>query len=516
MQARPIRVIFVLAAAALGAHAHIGSPDIYLDAQAGPYQLFVTVRPPTVIPGVAEVEVRSESAGVREIRVVPVPMTGAGAKFAPVADKLKESREDPQFFTGSLWMMAPGSWQVRLTAEGQQGEGVLAVPVPAAAMSTKKMQRPLGAILLVLALFLVAGLVAIVGASVREAKLEPGVTPDRARMRRSQLAMLVAFLVIGAVLWYGNVWWESEAASYREQVYKPLQMAGTLDNSGMLTLRMKDPGWMLHRRGRLSRMLVMRTMDDLVPDHDHLMHLYAIRQPGLDVVYHLHPELAQSGVFQLKLPNMPAGTYKLYADIVHANGFPETMVTTLQLPEGLKGRPLTGDDASGTAMPWERTSSEDTTFSLPDGYHMQWLRRPGTLKAKEPIAFHFILLDRQGRAPADMQLYMGMLGHAAFVKTDGTVFAHIHPTGSVSMAAFMLAQKKTPDNGAMAGMQMSGMEMPEMNHGPMNGIRPASPDALPNEVSFPYGFPTAGRYRIFVQMKHGGTIETGAFDAEVK
>jgi len=35
-------------------------------------------------------------------------------------------------------------------------------------------------------------------------------------------------------------------------------------------------------------------------------------------------------------------------------------------------------------------------------------------------------------------------------------------------------------------------------------------------VEFPYGFPSAGRYRIFVQMKHGATVETGVFDAEVK
>jgi hypothetical protein len=36
---------------------------------------------------------------------------------------------------------------------------------------------------------------------------------------------------------------------------------------------------------------------------------------------------------------------------------------------------------------------------------------------------------------------------------------------------------------------------------------------LPNSVGFPYGFPTAGAYRIFVQMKHGKTVETAAFDA---
>jgi hypothetical protein len=32
-----------------------------------------------------------------------------------------------------------------------------------------------------------------------------------------------------------------------------------------------------------------------------------------------------------------------------------------------------------------------------------------------------------------------MAGHAAFVKTDGTVFAHTHPEGSAAMQAMMLA-----------------------------------------------------------------------------
>ena len=35
-------------------------------------------------------------------------------------------------------------------------------------------------------------------------------------------------------------------------------------------------------------------------------------------------------------------------------------------------------------------------------------------------------------------------------------------------------------------------------------------------VTFPYGFPSPGRYRIFIQMKHGTTVETGVFDAEVR
>jgi hypothetical protein len=36
-----------------------------------------------------------------------------------------------------------------------------------------------------------------------------------------------------------------------------------------------------------------------------------------------------------------------------------------------------------------------------------------------------------------------------------------------------------------------------------------------SEVSFPYGFPRPGDYRIYVQIKRAGQIETGVFDAHV-
>jgi hypothetical protein len=42
-----------------------------------------------------------------------------------------------------------------------------------------------------------------------------------------------------------------------------------------------------------------------------------------------------------------------------------------------------------------------------------------------------------------MHLYMGMPGHAAFASTDGGVFAYVHPSASVPMAAVGRAQ---PDN----------------------------------------------------------------------
>jgi hypothetical protein len=137
-------------------------------------------------------------------------------------------------------------------------------------------------------------------------------------------------------------------------------------------------------------------------------------------------------------------------------------------------------------------------YKLPDGYSMVW-DRPQDLSANTAYAFRFRLLDSAGQPSADTRPYLGMAGHAAFVKTDGTVFAHTHPEGSASMQAMMLANGEMADSGTMGGVDMNSSAAP---------IAPV--------VEFPYGFPSPGRYRIFIQMKHGNTVETGVFDAEVR
>src|SRR5206468_2317098 len=91
LKTRSLRIWLLLAGVAALLQAHVGSQDIYLDGKAGPYQLFITVRPPAVIPGVAEIEVRTQSPHVRDLAAAPVPLDAAGAKFAPVPEKLKQS-----------------------------------------------------------------------------------------------------------------------------------------------------------------------------------------------------------------------------------------------------------------------------------------------------------------------------------------------------------------------------------------------------------------------------------------
>src|SRR5580700_10519378 len=174
MIARRLVLFCAFSAAAL---AHVGSPDVFYEGNAGPYHLLVAVRPPAVIPGVAEVEVRSTSPDVLQVRVVPLRLTGPGAKFAPTPDIAKRSPDDPQFYTGSLWMMGFGAWQVRVEANGAQGKGELSVPVPALATRSPTMQKGVGTVLFGLMVVLVIGIVSIVGAGVREAQLEPGVAP---------------------------------------------------------------------------------------------------------------------------------------------------------------------------------------------------------------------------------------------------------------------------------------------------------------------------------------------------
>src|SRR5580693_3598576 len=104
----PVVVLGLLAAFAAPASAHVGSPDVYVEGNAGPYKLSVVVRPPLVIPGVAEIEVRAQPPGIDHIEIAPMLLTGEASKHPPVPDAMQRPTADGQYFTGHLWIMATG------------------------------------------------------------------------------------------------------------------------------------------------------------------------------------------------------------------------------------------------------------------------------------------------------------------------------------------------------------------------------------------------------------------------
>ena len=203
------------------ASAHIGSKDVFEQVNAGPYKLFVTIRMPDVIPGVANVEVRSTGAPVTELKITPTPITGEASKHPPTPDTMKVSSVDPAFYTGGVWMMSAGSWEIRLDVSGAAGNSTVSVPVPAVAIATLQMQRSLGVPLAILGLFLIVSMAGVIGAAVREARLPAGAPVTAKQKRRGMLATAGGLVVMALMVWGGAKWWHVEAASYADDVYHP-------------------------------------------------------------------------------------------------------------------------------------------------------------------------------------------------------------------------------------------------------------------------------------------------------
>jgi len=502
MRLRPLTIPVLLLAAALPLGAHVGSPDVFFEGSAGPYRLFVTVRMPQVIPGIAQIEVRSESNDVRTIQVVPLRLTGQGSKFSPTPDVAQASKDDPQFFTASLWLMEFGALQVRVLADGAKGKGELSVPVPSYAQRSLPMPSSLRWLLLLLTVLLAVGLVSIVGAGAREGNLEWGLASGPSNARRARVVMGITAVAVIGILYLGKAWWRADARSYQDVInfFKPPRADATLEHGNRLVIRAKgpDPDWADWVK-----------MDEVVPDHNHLMHLFLVSAPGLDHMWHLHPDRVAGGAFEVDLPTMPAGHYQIFADIVDKRGFPWTLVGTVDLPQ-INGKPLLGDDSAWSGAPLASAAGDSKISRLPDGGRMLWQRPDIPLQAKAALNFKFTVEDKEGKPAQDVEPYMGMAGHAEFVRSDLSVFAHVHPAGSVSMAALELAQSGTA--GAPNTMQAAGqgaaqtaMAMSMPSSGPVQA-----------EVSFPYGFPRPGAYRIFVQIKRSGRVETAAFDTSVQ
>jgi hypothetical protein len=475
--------------------AHVGSPDVYYSGKAGPYAVDVAIRPPKVVPGIAEVHVHVRDSSVSRVVVRPV-FWRAGTKGAPTGDEARSVAGSPGSFTGELWLMATGAYSVNVTVTGPAGSGTVVVPVASVATGQLALSPLLRWLLGLLGTLLVAGVITAIHAAAGESQVEPGETTPPERTRRARNAAILAVPAMAFIILGGANWWNAEAMRYRRSLYRPVKTTTTIaDVEGVptLTMAITEERW---RNGGET---------PIMPDHGKLAHMFLARVDSPFVFAHLHPEMPDHNTLVTSLPPLPSGRYRVYTDLVHETGFQRTLTDSFTLRTPLDARglgKLTADDAWSADVA-TRVERSMLLSAHGDSLFIGW-RGNIHPSANETNVLRFSLWEKNGQS-AMIEPYLGMYGHAVVMKDDGSVFVHLHPNGTSSMASQLAFALRDHGDTTRAGRL-------KLDAAPMSDM--ASPSPL-KEISFPYAFPSAGRYRVWVQVRVGGVVHTSGYDVLV-
>ena len=482
-----LALLLIVSAPALSL-AHVGSPDVIFDGKAGPYDVRVIVRVPSVVPGLAEVDVRILRGDASAVYIRPV-FWRTGASGSPSADAAKPVNGAPGLYSGHLWLMARGAYSVYVTVAGPSGNGTASVPVMSVATGRLGMSAGLSAILVALGILLVAGLITIVYVAAGESVVEPGRTMPAAGRKRARLVGIIAVPVMAIILFGGARWWQSVDESYQQRMYRPyVARASVVREAGKPVLRLDA------------------ALDPLIPDHGKLMHLFVIDSARMTSFAHLHPSLVDSSTFSALLPPLPPGSYRLYGDVTFETGQTHTLLGAVHLTSADSGAAAVagrGDPDDSWRVSEGAARRGHSEIRLEDGSTMEWLADSTPLRAGEDATLRFRVTSPDGR-PATLEPYLGMAAHAVIAKTDGSVFVHLHPAGTVSMAAQEVFALRDRGDTTPSGH----LRLPSDST-----AQHAMP--LASEFSFPYVFPRSGTYRVWVQVRRAGRVLTGVFDVTV-
>jgi len=490
---RSLRRASLLAALLVVCSAHIGSPDAWFDGLAGPYKVLVHVQAPPVVPGIATVNVQLTESGITRVTAFVNKFDATGG--TPPPDVATQDAASPSWYRTRLWVMSPGSNSVTVTISGSQGEGSVVVPLVALPGRRLEFNRALALPLVAVGVVLALGLLTIVGATVREGVLPPGAEPDAQRRRRARFAMARAVIAIALAVTGGAAWWRAADASFVRRLYRPMPVRTAIDSTtGRLALTITDSIWLNRNDVGWRRARRIADPTALIEDHGKLVHLFLVSTDGRTAFAHLHPSTVDSVRFTAPLPNVPAGTYRVFADIVQASGLTQTLTSTIAIPA--TRRP--SSDSLDTDDSWAvgrtaSSSAEPTRLVLEDGTVLTWSPNPAPLRAGEEAGLRFAATPPAGDT-ASLEPFLGMAGHAVVVRDDGQVFIHLHPLGTISLAAQARLARSAPNAIAHA---MS------------------TPGTGNDSLYFPYAFPQPGKYTVWVQVKRRGRVMTGSFPAEV-
>lgn len=487
----------------LMASAHVGSPNVFFEGKAGPYPLRVIIRPPAALPGIAQADVRVNDGSAERI-FLQVGAWDAAAETAPPPVPAVAVAGETNLFNAALWLLQGGSYSVRVTVEGGRGEGTAVIPLNSASFQQPEMSDGMRAALIIAGALLFFAALWLVAAAARDSTVAPDATPTAGDHYRAPIATIIGILLFAGAICAGSIRWQKMDRQFqRHALYKPLPVWTNVRTNGNLQLLQLTPH---------DRRDPIRPWDTLVADHGKLMHLFLVRLPELDAFAHLHPVRRGATNFEAVLPPLPSGRYFLYADITHEDGRSETLVDSLSLPAPAGAPPQAKAKSNMNEVIClsgpPGNASEPLALDPDDSWHIgqagqgnradlmggrtMLLQTTGALIANRETSLRFRILNPDG-APALLQPYMGMLGHAVVRRFNGSVFTHLHPVGTFSMAAQEFLIRR--EGGTLAP----------------NAMAPSAND----EVSFPYAFPSPGSYRLWVQMRTDGRVFTGVFDVFV-
>ena len=198
------------------------------------------------------------------------------------------------------------------------------------------------------------------------------------------------------------------------------------------------------------------------------MHLIVVRRDTA-TYEHLHPERGPDGSWAVDLELSAPGTYRAYADF-KVGGRQRTLATDLFVPGEFRPEPLPAP------RPTDSAEGFDVSLDAPE-------LRAGR---ESEVTFE---VSRDGRPLEELEPYLGANGHLVALRRGDLAYLHVHPKSGEG-------HEGTPGE----------------SHG---GGKAESADAHGNEVAFAATFPTAGRYRLFMQFKSGGQVRTVAYTLEV-